>query len=717
VSDSDLQLDAQLRDVPLPDGFAARLKDSLLPSDERIDAALAAVVAPATVLARLREIPADVAVDESLADFLSPPALIHSLRRPTWGQRLAGAARELRRLAVAAVWFIALSAALAASMRAIISGTLSRTADEHEMVVIYDGPLSIDLVQQDRITVDVRLATALEPSELAPLSEAPEDRTPPIARVSQPEVDEPAQPGPVAQWVSLVSSGLRPMEDAVLLKYGVLGSPDYADDRLPDLVTPRLPRAMGIEPPPVRGYDRVFFLKERVFPPMIPAAHPRLAELEIPLIAGSDAFSHLEQTLAEGRLPEPHDMRVEDWIAAMDYRLAPAPPGALAIRTAGGPAVFGPPESGLLLVGAQAGGLTKRLQPMTHLVLALDLSHSMNRGGRLQWVREAIGRLLDQLSPRDRLSLVVFNEDVVQTVEAATPGDAASIRQLLADLSPRGGTNLAAGVQHAASLAMSGAADPDAKRRMVLITDSQASMPAQTRIGVEQVLAAAGATGVRLDVVDLSQRSQIDSTLHAWADELGGDLRSVADSRQMYRLLLEALAGREATIARDARLKLHFNPQTVAAYRLVGHEANPLADLVPAATPAELAAGESAAALVELWFQPGDGNDLGYAELTWHDPDGSPEQRVRQRFSRLQFAPSLSEAPLPLVQAALAAEMGEVLRDSTAALRQAGVRPAGHRGLASIAATAEKANPQLLRRADVVRLLELVRELQEQGVK
>ena len=152
----------------------------------------------------------------------------------------------------------------------------------------------------------------------------------------------------------------------------------------------------------------------------------------------------------------------------------------------------------------------------------------------------------------------------------------------------------------------------------------------------------------------------------------------------MTRSLLEALSGREATIARDARLKLHFNPKTVAAYRLIGHEANPLADLTPAAVDAEFAAGEAAAVLVELWFQPGDGNDVGYAELTWHDPAGGPEQRLRQRISRVQFAPTLAEAPLPLVQAALAAEVGEVLRDSADALRLAGVRPAGRRGLADV---------------------------------
>jgi hypothetical protein len=59
VSHTDPHLDAQLRDVPLPDGFAERLKAALLPSDESLDAAIAAVAVPSTVLARLKEIPGD----------------------------------------------------------------------------------------------------------------------------------------------------------------------------------------------------------------------------------------------------------------------------------------------------------------------------------------------------------------------------------------------------------------------------------------------------------------------------------------------------------------------------------------------------------------------------------------------------------------------------------------------------------------------------------
>ena len=717
MSDSDFHLDAQLRDVPLPDGFAERLSAALLPSDEQLDAALAAVPVPSVVLARLREIPGDVVVDEAIGELVSPPALIHSLRRPTWGDRLRRVGRQMQRLTVAALVFVALSAALAASLRAIVSGTLSRGRDQQQIVFIYDGPLSLAMNQPDRQATQMRLADAVESSVLFPAFDTPADTGPPIARISLPSMDGPPSAGPVAQWISLAASGFRPLDDAVLLRYGVLGSPHYADDRLPDLVAPYQPRAAGFELPPVRGYDRPFFLKNRLFPPIVPAAHPRLMDLEVPLIPGTDALSRIERSLAEGRAPQQQEVRVEDLIAAMDYHFDAAPAGSLSLQLAAGPAIFGPPESGLLLVGVQAGGLARRKQVATHLVIALDLSHSMTRGGRLEIVQQSLERVLDQLSPSDRLSVVIFNEEVTHVVEAASMSDTPSLRELVAGLAPRGGTNLAAGLQQAASLAMSDAAGASAARRLVLVTDSQATMPADTRNAIEHVLADAAATGVRLDVFDLSQRPVSDPILQVWAAELQGDLRQVHDARQMTRLLLGALAGGDATIARDARLKLHFHPDAVAAYRLVGHEANSLAGLTPAAMEAELAAGEAAAALVEIWALPGSASELGYAELTWREPETGAGHRLREPITRQQFTLSPGQPPLALIQAALAAEVGESLRESHAALRQAGLRPAATRGLNSVLEAAEKAPSPLQRRPDVERLLKIVRDLKREGVR
>jgi Ca-activated chloride channel family protein len=432
-------------------------------------------------------------------------------------------------------------------------------------------------------------------------------------------------------------------------------------------------------------------------------------------VTESDVLSRLDHVLTEGRRIPTSELRVEDFLAAMNYRLHPAEPGSVAIRTAAGPAPFAP-NAGLLQVSVQTGQLANRPQPATHLVLAIDLSQSMRWLGRVEMVRQAIDRLLDQMGPDDRLSLIIFNEQVRHRVELATAADAPAIRGLLANLDPRGGTNLPAGLQQAASLAMLDPTEGTAAKRLVLITDSQPYLSPTTEDRMRTLLVDAREAGVRLDVLDLSDSGSVDPTLLDWAQNLGGDIRTIESTRQLAWSLAEALAGSSPVVANDARLTLHFDPKTVAAYRLVGHAANPLADAMPVAVEAELAAGEAATSLVELWFRDdaasSEHDDVGRVELTWRDADGQA-RKITQRISRLQFAPTLDQSALSLQQAAIAAEVGQTLLGTREALRELNQRPTNTRGLAGVLDVAARIHPQVWNRPDFQHLLDLARRIEK----
>jgi Ca-activated chloride channel family protein len=731
----DPSLDAQLRDIPEPADLAQRIKARLAPlvqddvalegSDDWLDARLRQVAVPETLAIRLGEIPSDEWLDEQLARVPAPIELPSNLRLVTPRERLGRVARWLAHSAVAATLFVAISAVLGGGIVGFIAADFARPDTSSDLVVMYDGPLSLD----GQFTEEPAPSVVYVSSQADGFDEPPSNSH--AARFASLSIDDPPagrDPAPreVESWSQLVHAGLQPLDDAVLLRYGLLGSPQYTDDRLPELDAPLRPRAAGIEPPLVRGYNREFFQKHRIFPPISPARHPQLASVAVPLVTESDVLVHLERSLAQGRSVPTNELRVEDFLAAMNYRLAPASAGGVALRTAGGPAPFAPSGANLLQVSVQTGQLADRSQPATHLVLAIDLSQSMRWLGRLQMVQEAIDRLLDQLGPSDRLSLVLFNEQVLHRVELATAVDAQAIRSLLASLQPRGGTNLAAGLQQAASLAMLDSAEGSLARRLVLITDSQPYLSPAMHDRVRSLLVDARAAGVRLDVLDLSDSAQtnsgeVDPVLLDWAQNLDGDARGIQSTGELARSLTEALAGDSPVIASDAKLTLHFDPQTVAAYRLVGHAANPLADAMPVAIEAELAAGESATALVELWFRddakgsdrdslPSD--EVGRAELTWRDADGQP-RRVTQRISRLQFAPTLAESPLSLQQAAIAAEVGQVLLGTRDALREVNQRPVNSRGLAGVLEVAARVHPQVRQRPDFQKLVDLTERIEK----
>lgn len=578
----------------------------------------------------------------------------------------------------------------------------------------YDGPLSLEASAEaesespfpPEIIICVFDVGSAEDDPLQPV---PYPRSN-IFSVEYPDTGDDLPAGPVALWQSSLKDGLRPYDDVVRMKWGVMGYSSFTEDVPGELDSPRLPLAAGIETP-LRGVGRAFFLRYRTLPPVEPSAGPDFAIAPVPLSTRVQSYLDVQKLASQNRRPDPRRIRVEDFLAAVNYRFPLPEPGTLGIRTAGGPSVFGPEGAALLQVGVQAGTLQRPTNEGTHLVLAIDLSSSMSRGSRLQEVRQGVSRLFDQLEPGDFLSLVLFQDEVVEQVEKASPGDREGLKRLLLSVEPHGGTDLAAGLQQAMTLLLADSL-PQSKR-LVLITDSRVIMPAKTEQQVHSLLAEGEAVGAKMQILDVSDRNETDPVLAEWAKVLSGDVRRTPDAGRIYWHLLEQLSGRSPVVASEAKLSVRFNPECVAAWRLIGHDANSFAAINPPSLDAQLKAGEAATGLFEIWFKPGESDDVGRAELTWKDPESGTPHQVQQRISRLQFAPTTAEMPITLQQAALAAETAEVLKGSRDSLRELGFVPANGRGLAGVLAVGRTVHPRLAERAEFQAFLEFVARLEK----
>lgn len=695
----DPQLDAQLRDVPLPRGLVARLKSSLVPTDEQLDVRLREVELPAAILSQLREIPGHEPMDGRLREVAVPFEIVWRARRDSWRTKLRRVVLRFADLATALLLFLGTTVALTALAGAIVASVYPQALprDEPAFVVASNPPVELE---STATAPSIQFVSIPPPAAAAtgPALAGADERT--VFDVEPPEVPQQRDGGPVTQWFTSLARGAKPMDNVVLARWGILGYPQFGEELTPALESPRLPRAVGIELPIVRGYDRAFAIRSGVFPPISPAAHPALAEVSLPLVSRTDSWDLVRNQVQQGRWPAPSLVRTEEFLAAVNYRFPPASPGELAIRAAAGPSVFGPAGTGLLQIAAVAGELPRHEGQANHLVLAIDISASMLRGGRMELVRQAVDRLLDHLGPHDRLSLVVFHEEVLYEVERAAAAEGDAMRRLLAELHPARGTDLAEGLQRAVALAWGQNAEPSNAARIVLITDSHVAMSPAAQAKVTEMIQASAARGTQLLVLDVGDQPEEDEVLASWAEMMHGDVRRPRSVEQAAWLLVETLYGQSALLAREARLTVRFNTQAVAAYRLIGHEANAMAAIRPASLAAELRAGEVATALLEIWFQPNDENEVGQVRLTWRDPSSGHEQQRTQRISRIQFAPTWEQSPLSLQQAAIAAQTAELLRGSRVFLRELGQAPQGKGDLAELRETANRAHPRLAERPD-----------------
>src|SRR6185436_12111974 len=104
------------------------------------------------------------------------------------------------------------------------------------------------------------------------------------------------------------------------------------------------------------------------------------------------------------------------------------------------------PQLLYVLLEAAAEGMATQLPKLPlNLCLVIDRSSSM-RGERLSQVKEAAGKIIDQLSQDDYFSLVVFNDRADVVVPAQRVADKSDLKRAVGTVEAAGGTEMANGL-------------------------------------------------------------------------------------------------------------------------------------------------------------------------------------------------------------------------------------------------------------------------------
>ena len=379
--------------------------------------------------------------------------------------------------------------------------------------------------------------------------------------------------------------------------------------------------------------------------------------------------------LRGGVLPPPEAVRVEEFVNYFDGGYEPVW-DEFAIDLTAAPSPFAGHGYVLLRVGVRAPEALAGSSTLDTVVVVMDRSGSMSEMAdlgdepleRIRLAHKAVDVLLDGLPNGTRVGIVAYNTQVQTLFEPTdVAGNRARMMQRVREqVVPAGRTNTEAGLSRGFELALA-EAESGRSVLVLLLSDGVANVGATT---TEEILERIGERGdIGLSTIGVGLGPFNDVLMEQLANSADGTYHYIDTSEEARRIFDDNLGGMLLLAARDARIQVEFNPETVHSYRLLGFENRDVADedfRDNTVDAGEVGLGQSATALYELELQATGGRsaELATVTLRYERPDRVSIREIDLSIGSTELAGSFAAARPRFRLAAIAAEFAEVLRGS-----------------------------------------------------
>jgi Ca-activated chloride channel homolog len=334
--------------------------------------------------------------------------------------------------------------------------------------------------------------------------------------------------------------------------------------------------------------------------PFLPAASNPLSTFSIDVDTAS--YSNVRRFINAGSLPPKDAVRVEEMVNyfSYDYREPEGDkPFSIDLDATACP---WDASHRLLRIGLKGREVAAENRPASNLVFLLDVSGSMMPAERLPLVKQAMRLLVEKLTEKDRVAIVIYAGGSGLALPSTTGDRKETILRALEDLKAGGSTNGAEGIE----LAYKVAADNFIKggvNRVILATDGDFNIGVTNQGDLIRLIEEKAKTRVFLSVLGVGTDNLKDSTMQKLADKGNGNYAYLDSIDEARKVLVQQVNGTLMTIAKDVKIQVEFNPARVASYRLIGYEKRMLRkedfnnDKVDAG---EIGAGHTVTALYEI---------------------------------------------------------------------------------------------------------------------
>ena len=526
-----------------------------------------------------------------------------------------------------------------------LSSALVLSVACHFIVTVIVGLHWVRQTQQFKDLIGVEVFQAKEPPK-------PKVRKPVVKPVIKPTV-------PMRNSVTIVQE----QSQTVLHRYNTGNGHVVPTKSHPPQVTLHSSQ-VALNPPNGAAYGDVFF-KDSGTNPFIDTEDDAFSTFGMDVDTAS--YSVMRRYLRDGYLPPPEAVRVEEFVNAFDYNYTPPANEAFAVHLEGAPSKFGEGKRlQLLRIGIQGRVIPDTDRKDAILTFVIDVSGSMARENRLELVKKALTLLLEQLRPNDKVGIVVYGSNARVVLPHTGIVNREHILTAIRALAPEGATNAEAGLRMGYKLALQNS-KPDCINRVILCSDGVANVGQTGSDAILKEIRTYVKEGVTLTTVGFGMGNYNDILMEQLANKGNGSYAYVDTLKEAKRVFVENLTGTLQVIAKDAKIQVEFNPETVSRFRLLGYENRRLAhedfrnDTVDAG---EVGAGHSVTALYEIKLHEDANGKLATVSIRHENPDTGNVTEVNRSISTDALKGSFEETTPTFQLAVSVAEFAEILRGS-----------------------------------------------------
>lgn len=293
------------------------------------------------------------------------------------------------------------------------------------------------------------------------------------------------------------------------------------------------------------------------------------------LNANDAAYCNVRRFITAGRLPPVEAVRLEEMINYFDYHYP-------ADTNTGNPIAMQAevttcpwhPGNWILSIEAQAATLPSDTTIPNNIVLLIDISGSMDRSNKLPLLKKAFSVLVNQMSPSDKVSVVVYAGDVTVALPPTPCNEKDKILDVIHNLYAGGTTAGGAGIEKAFEFARDNFI-PDGNNRIIIATDGDFNVGETSDEEMRKLVTKYHQWGIYLTCIGVGMGNYKDSKLETMAQWGLGNFVYIDNEEEAERLF-DSGHYRKVLIsmADNVRMKAIFNPEIISSYRLIGYKNN-----------------------------------------------------------------------------------------------------------------------------------------------